>query len=130
MKITLFYHRAIFQDPFVVSGTLVHRKYILKRPACNNVHYLTFNKHSLIKGKRVLTIIRTNLVSNLKKTLVYSYMSEYFVRNKLHLELKWKDAKWVIKCISNHLCNQCLSPLTLWVPILLRRRCTRYNILW
>ena len=28
------------------------------------------------------------------------------------------------------MCNQCLSPLTLWVLILLMLRCTRYNIMW
>ena len=27
-------------------------------------------------------------------------------------------------CIYNHLCNQCLSPLMLWVPISIRARCT------
>jgi hypothetical protein len=28
------------------------------------------------------------------------------------------------------LCNQCLSPLTLWVWTLYMARCTRYNIMW
>ena len=32
--------------------------------------------------------------------------------------------------IYNYLCKQCLSPLTLWVRILLMARCTRYNIMW
>jgi len=27
-------------------------------------------------------------------------------------------------------CNQCLSPLTLWVRIPLKARCTWYNIMW
>jgi hypothetical protein len=30
----------------------------------------------------------------------------------------------------NYLCNQCLSPLTLWVWIPLMARCTLYNIMW
>jgi len=29
--------------------------------------------------------------------------------------------------IYNYLCNQCLSPLMLWIRILLMERCTRYN---
>jgi hypothetical protein len=30
--------------------------------------------------------------------------------------------------IYNYLCNQCLSPLKLWVPTLFMVRCTHYNI--
>jgi len=36
----------------------------------------------------------------------------------------WKYGSWIY----NYLCNQCLSPLTLWVQI--PYRCTRYNIMW
>ena len=32
--------------------------------------------------------------------------------------------------IYNYLCNQCPSPLTLWVRISLMARCTLYNIIW
>jgi hypothetical protein len=32
--------------------------------------------------------------------------------------------------IYNYLCNQCLSPLKLWVWIPLMQRCTRYNVMW
>jgi len=31
---------------------------------------------------------------------------------------------------SNYLCNQCLSPQTLWVWNPLMARCTWYNIMW
>jgi len=37
----------------------------------------------------------------------------------------WSYGNW----INNFLCNQCLSPLTLWVRIPLMVRCTRYNIM-
>jgi len=30
---------------------------------------------------------------------------------------------------TTYLCNQCLSPLTLWVQTLFMVRCTRYNIM-
>ena len=38
----------------------------------------------------------------------------------------------VIVCswIFNYLCNQCLSPLTLWVLIRLMARCTRHNMIF
>ena len=32
--------------------------------------------------------------------------------------------------IYNYLCNQCLSPQTLWIRIPLMARCTWYNIMW
>jgi len=38
----------------------------------------------------------------------------------------WSYGSWIY----NYLCNQCLSPLRLWVWILLMARCTRYNIMW
>ena len=38
----------------------------------------------------------------------------------------WLYGSWVY----NYLCNQCLSPLILWVQILFMARCTWYNIMW
>jgi len=39
------------------------------------------------------------------------------------------DARWLCIGVYNYLCNQCLSPLTLWVRILLVVRCTQCNII-
>ena len=44
----------------------------------------------------------------------------------LGLSLSWSFGSW----INNYLCNQCLSPLKLWVRIPFMTRCTRYNIMW
>jgi hypothetical protein len=38
----------------------------------------------------------------------------------------WSHGSWIY----NYLCNQCLSPLTLWVRNLFMARCPRYNIMW
>jgi len=40
-------------------------------------------------------------------------------------EPSWSYGSWIY----NYLCNQCLSPLTLWVRTP-QARCTRYNIMW
>ena len=40
--------------------------------------------------------------------------------------LSWSYGSWIY----NYLCNQCLSPLTLWVWIPLMAMCNRYNIMW
>ena len=37
----------------------------------------------------------------------------------------WSYGSWIY----NYMCNQCISPLTLWVRILLMARFTRYNIM-
>ena len=42
------------------------------------------------------------------------------------LSLLWSYGSWIY----NYLCNQCLSPLMLWVPIPLMLRCNWYNIMW
>jgi hypothetical protein len=38
----------------------------------------------------------------------------------------WSYGSWNY----NHLCNQCLSPLTLWVRTPFMAKCIRYNIMW
>jgi hypothetical protein len=38
----------------------------------------------------------------------------------------WSYGSWIY----NHLCNQCLSPLKLWVQTPFMAKCTRYNIMW
>jgi hypothetical protein len=40
--------------------------------------------------------------------------------------LSWSYGSWIY----NYLCNQCLSPLKLWVWTLFMARCTHYNIMW
>jgi hypothetical protein len=40
--------------------------------------------------------------------------------------LSWSIGSWV----SDYMCKQCQSPLTLWAWIPLMARCTRYNFLW
>ena len=42
------------------------------------------------------------------------------------LPWSWSYGSW----ICNYICNQCLSPLALWVWIPLMARCTQCNILW
>jgi hypothetical protein len=44
----------------------------------------------------------------------------------LGLSWSWLYGSWIY----NYLCNQCLSPLKLWVLTLFMARCTWYNIMW
>jgi len=63
----------------------------------------------------IWTIIRDN-------TLEYPFLS-YF---KSAPSWSWSYGSWIY----NYICNQCLSPLTLWVRIPIKAKCTRYNIMW
>jgi hypothetical protein len=38
----------------------------------------------------------------------------------------WSYGSWIY----NYMCNQCLSPIQLWVWTLFMARCTRCNIMW
>jgi hypothetical protein len=55
-----------------------------------------------------------------------SYIRLSYTNICLGPSLSWSYGSW----ICNYLCNQCLSPLTLWVQIPHMERCIRYNILW
>jgi hypothetical protein len=46
--------------------------------------------------------------------------------NSWCLDLLWSCGSGIY----NYLCNQCLSPLTLGVWILVMAGCTRHNIMW
>jgi len=55
--------------------------------------------------------------SNFKMIMSYS---------TLRLLWSWSYGSWIY----NYLCNQCLSPLKLWVRTPFMVRCTRYSIMW
>jgi len=56
----------------------------------------------------------------------------YFERSKtLVIDILTGTRSWSYGSrIYDYMCNQCLSPLKLWVRILLMARCTGYNIMW
>jgi hypothetical protein len=54
------------------------------------------------------------------------YIQHYIIWQSLQgLSWSWSYGSWVF----NYLCNQCLSPLKLWVQTPLMVRCTSYNIM-
>ena len=65
--------------------------------------------------------------------LVYSYFLNTFcsiIIMSFELLSKIIGCKMDGRWIYNNLCNQCLSPLKLWVRTRFMTRCTRYNIIW
>jgi len=56
---------------------------------------------------------------------VYFTVDHQYIIDKESL-WSWSYCSWIY----NYLCNQCLSPLKLWVWTPYMPRCTRYNIMW
>jgi hypothetical protein len=64
----------------------------------------------------------------LKKSFILHQYTDHKLSNITLLGPSW--SWWYSSWIYNYIFNQCISPLTLWVWILLMVRCTRYNIMW
>ena len=58
--------------------------------------------------------------------MMHCIFSNCFFSLTLEPLWSWSYGIWSYK----HLCNQCLSPLNLWVRIQLMARCTRWNFMW
>ena len=81
-------------------------------------------------------VIHNTNVENTTKGNIYYQEHDQNVNLDLQLNMHipslqgpswlWLYGSWIHNC----LCNQCLSPLKLWVRIPLMTRCTRYNIMW
>jgi hypothetical protein len=54
------------------------------------------------------------------KLQIFISIHFYITRDKWRLSWSWSYGSWIY----NYLCNQCLSPLRLWVRILLMAMCT------
>jgi len=61
--------------------------------------------------------------------LIILYQTYLYALNSLRRRgptWSWSYGSWIY----NYLCNQCLSPLKLWVWTLFMSRSTWYNIMW
>jgi len=59
------------------------------------------------------------------------YVSNFILIKELTLPTGFFGGRHGLnRMIYNYLCSQCILPLTLWVRILLKARCTWYNIMW
>ena len=66
------------------------------------------------------------LQSHYKHHIELFVMINLFTYFNLGPSWLWSYGSWIY----NYLCNQCLSPLKLWVRTLFMARCTWYNIRW
>jgi hypothetical protein len=72
----------------------------------------------------LLYIIVVNYLASL--ILLTRFWNGDTLPNNVGPSWPWTYCSWIY----NYLCNQCLSPLKLWVRTSFMASCTRYNIMW
>jgi len=66
-------------------------------------------------------VLISNCVGVLSRSLLYlCFQLRYYTHVGQELSWLWPYGSWIY----NYLCNQCLSPVMLWVRISIRARCT------
>ena len=81
-----------------------------------------FLKWNRLKTQYITWMVLYLLIGHLRWLLSWNIISH----KNLELSWWWSYCSW----ISNYLCNQCLSPLKLWILNPVQARCTQYNIMW
>jgi hypothetical protein len=87
----------------------------------NNIPPFHCKMSGFIRGKLLSITFLYYKISNLQNLDNKSLYSAIVIYNKIQgPSLPWLYGSWSY----NYLCNQCLSPLMLWVQISIRTRCT------
>jgi len=76
--------------------------------------------------KHVLNIFIRTLGVGDKQVVILLWDRRVFEYHTMSINLRGRRGRWIY----NYFCNQCLSPLKLWVRTPFIARCTRYNIMW
>jgi hypothetical protein len=71
-----------------------------------------------------ICVFSQNMLNN--KTLEENIFMPHYSWNAWGPSWLWSYGNWIY----NNLCNQCLSPLKLWLRTLFMARCTRHNNKW
>ena len=77
-----------------------------------------------------ITITRLCDLNYMRNYNIMQILGRVPIYIKLDKWINWIQAGGSCSWIYNYLCNQCLSPLKLWVRTPFMARCTRYNIMW
>jgi len=67
------------------------------------------------------------LMNKIFTSLIIPYQSKRYYFRFRGPGCRGRD-RMVVWFIATYICNQCLSPLTLWIWILLMVKCTQYNM--
>ena len=104
---------SVTQSRFFLFTTVSSAPGFMTIPSVTNdiwyrsTHVFALNTYILIIS--IITIIH---MTTKIKYIIYAYISWFFITS-----WSWSYGSWIY----DYLCNQCLSPLTLWVRISLKR---------
>ena len=93
--------------------------------ACLPLHHQSLNVIS-VSSKLMKTWRKTKITILIVHVHIQVFYLLHIYSTNLGLPWSWSYDSWIY----NYLCNQCLSPLTLWVRTPFMARSTRYNIMW
>ena len=102
----------------MIQILVIGRIYICKP---NKLVFTSLQYSQYIKKNWCIIIKKNRIV----KIIVFFFSKRHKMDNAIRGP-SWSYASWIYK----YLCNQCLSPLRLWVQIPLMTNCTQYNIMW
>ena len=89
------------------------------------LHHLSLNVIS-VSSKLMKTWRKTKITILIVHVHIQVFYLLHIYSTNLGPPWSWSYGSWIY----NYLCNQCLSPLTLWVRTPFMARSTRYNIMW
>jgi hypothetical protein len=100
-----------------------------------HIDLLLINKHVIYLNKALLIFVVIETLRQPIRCVYHCNIMKVFILEGVRMfwslyciyEPSWSGSygNWIY----NYLCNQCLSPLTLWIRIQIMARCTRYNIM-
>jgi hypothetical protein len=73
--------------------------------------------------------LRRGMLCRLLMLAIFNVVNTLVLYSPCNLRGRRCHDRMVFAFKTTYICNQCLSPLKLWVRILLMARCTRYNIM-
>ena len=90
----------------------------------SSFYFISLSSHKVyITNKTSIITLNGSVASS-----VWRLVFQFFIFHPIY---KWSLWSWSYgSWIYNYLCNQCLSPLKVWVLTSFKARCTRYNIMW
>ena len=123
------YCRYLELREYVVKGDI----YLDRRLMNDFFLFLEIHVHILEKIKYWYMLSYYSLITRIENIEFRNRVPKKRIMTIRHFHQYFQGSSWSWSCgswIYNYLCNQCLSPLKLWVLTPFMVRCTRYNIMW